>query len=94
MRFLPIGALLALTACETLEPLVAPPVMDVPECRAQANNSPEVRQTLRELNPTNQTNVRRVTSERNEALRRIYYNCLRERGLPAEGGVEAIQRTW
>jgi hypothetical protein len=94
MRPFPIAALLLLAACNSLEPLVSPPIMDNAECRAQSLRDPEVRNTARELNPENQTNVRRVETERNEALRRVYNNCLRERGLPTQGGVEAIQRTF
>lgn len=94
MRILPVVAALLLGACGQLEPLIPPPVMDDPECRAEAVRSPEVRAIRREVNFDNQTNIRRVTTEEREAEARIYEACARRRGLPVPGGVEPIRRTW
>lgn len=92
MKLLPLLGVLLLGACTQLEPIIPPPVMDDPECRAEATRSPEVRGIRRELNFENQTNVRRVTTEEREAEGRIYEACLRRRGLPVPGGVEPIRR--
>lgn len=92
MRIFLLVTAMALAACGELEPLVARPVMNDAECRTQTLAAPEVRRTGRELNADNQSNVRRVTSERNEAERRIYEDCLRRRGLSISGGVEPIRQ--
>jgi hypothetical protein len=91
-RFLPWAALPLLAACGSLEPVAAPPVMSDPACRAEASRGPE-RDAARQSNMTNQTQVRFLQNQENEAERRLYYDCLRRRGLPTPGGVEAIQRS-
>lgn len=88
--FLPCALLLG--ACEGLEPLVAPPVMDNAQCRAEAIAAPE-RNAARQSNFINQTQVRRLLTEEREAERRVYEACLRRLGLPTPGGVEAIRRS-
>jgi Spy/CpxP family protein refolding chaperone len=93
MRFLPILAALALTACGELEPLVAAPVMDSAECRAEATRAPE-RNAARQSNFENQTQVRQLLTQEREAERRLYEACLRRQGVPTPGGVEPIRRTW
>jgi len=92
MKLLPILGALLLGGCTQLEPIIPPPVMDDPECRAEAVRSPEVRAIRREINFDNQTNVRRVTTEEREAEARLYEACLRRRGLPIPGGVEPVRR--
>ncbi|UPY37566.1 phosphoribosylamine--glycine ligase [Sediminicoccus sp. KRV36] len=84
-------ALLFLTGCEGLEPLVAAPVMDNAECRQEAQRAPE-RNAARQSNFENQSQVRRLLSEERDAERRLYDACLRRLGLPTPGGVEAIRR--
>lgn len=91
-RFLPLAALPLLAACGGLEPVAAPPIMDNPECRAEAVRGPQ-RDAARASNFTNQTQVRRLQNQENEAERRLYNECLRRRGLPTPGGVEAVQRS-
>lgn len=93
MRFVPVFALLLLAGCEGLEPVVAPPVMDNPQCRAEAQRAPE-RNAARSSNFENQTQVRHLLTEEREAERRLYEACMRRLGLPTPGGVEAIRRTW
>lgn len=93
MRFLPVLAVLLVAGCGELEPLVAPPVMDNAECRAEAVRTPE-RNAARQSNFENQSQVRRLLTEEREAERRLYDACLRRLGLPAPGGVEPIRRTW
>ena len=93
MKHLPLVALALLAGCEGLEPLVAPPVMDNAECRAEATRAPE-RAAARQSNFENQTQVRRLLTEEREAERRLYEACLRRIGQPAPGGVEPIRRTW
>lgn len=85
---------LLLTACGGLEPVVAPPTMDNPECRQEARRSPEVRNMDRQSNFENQTQVRRLTTLEHEAEARIYNDCMRRRGFPVTGGVAPIQQVW
>ena len=92
MRPFSLLALLLFCACGELEPVIAAPVMDNPECRQEAMRSPEVRNVARESNFTNQTQVRALLTEQREAEARIYDACLRRRGLPQPGGVEPIRR--
>lgn len=92
MRLLPILAVALLIGCEGFEPLVAPPVMDNPECRAEAQRAPE-RNAARQSNFENQTQTRRILTEERDAERRLYDACLRRLGLPSPGGVEAIRRS-
>jgi len=93
MKLLPVLALLLAAGCGELEPLVAAPVMDNAECRAEALRAPE-RNAARQSNFENQTQVRHVLTEEREAERRLYEACLRRLGLPTPGGVEPIRRTW
>ena len=90
LRILPLAALLV--GCTGLEPVAAPPIMDDPACRAEARRGPE-RDAARQSNMTNQTQVRFLQNQENEAERRLYNDCLRRRGLPTPGGVEAVQRS-
>ncbi|MEI6159459.1 MAG: hypothetical protein WCP77_06480 [Roseococcus sp.] len=92
MRWLPVLTLALLGGCEGLEPLVAPPVMDNPQCRAEAQRAPE-RTAARQSNFENQTQVRRLLTEERDAERRLYEACMRRLGLPTPGGVEAIRRS-
>ena len=79
-------------ACAPMEPLVAEPVMSDAECREEVRRSPEVRRILREWNPENPANTRRVQTEQHELEGRLYAECLRRRGQPVSGGVEPIRR--
>jgi hypothetical protein len=90
LRIIPLLPLLV--ACGGLEPVAAPPIMDDPVCRAEATRGPE-RDAARQSNFTNQTQVRFLQNQENEAERRLYNECLRRRGLPTPGGVEAVQRS-
>ncbi|WP_431303284.1 phosphoribosylamine--glycine ligase [Sediminicoccus sp. BL-A-41-H5] len=93
MKILPrLAALPLLAACGGLEPVAAPPIMNDPACRAEATRGPE-RDAARASNFTNQTQVRFLQNQENEAERRLYNDCLRRRGLPTPGGVEAVQRS-
>jgi len=83
-----------LPGCGGLEPLVAAPNMDNPECRQEVRRSPEVRNIDRQSNFENQTQVRRLTTLENEAETRIYNDCLRRRGISVPGGVAPIQQVW
>jgi hypothetical protein len=89
---LPLALALLVAGCGGLEPVAAPPVMNDPVCRAEATRGPE-RDAARQSNFTNQTQVRFLQNQENEAERRLYNDCLRRRGLPSPGGVEAIQRS-
>jgi hypothetical protein len=89
---LPWALLPLLAACGSLEPVATAPIMDDPVCRAEASRGPE-RDAARQSNMTNQTQVRFLQNQENEAERRLYTDCLRRRGLPTPGGVEAIQRS-
>ncbi|WP_424810434.1 hypothetical protein [Roseococcus sp. YIM B11640] len=87
-----LPALLVAAACASPVPVVPAPVMTNAECAREARTSREVRQTFREENAENQSNMRRVQSERNVALRSEYDDCLRSHGLPVSGGVEPVRR--
>jgi hypothetical protein len=93
MRFLPVLTALVVAACGELEPLVAPPVMENAQCRAEAQRAPE-RNAARQSNFENQTQVRHLLTEEREAERRLYEACLRRQGVATPGGVEAVRRTW
>jgi len=77
-----------------LEPLVAAPNMDNPECRQEVRRSPEVRNIDRQSNFENQRQVRHLTTLEHEAEARIYNDCLRRRGISVPGGVARIQQVW
>ena len=90
-RYILVLALL-LPACGALEPLIAAPVLVNPECRAEAQASPEIRRAGRASNFENQTQMRGLVTEQREAETRVYQDCLRRRGLPVPGGVEPVRR--
>ena len=92
MKILPLLALMSLAGCVGLEPLVAAPVMDNAECRAEARRAPE-RSAARQSNFENQSQVRHLLTEEREAERLAYEECLRRLGLPSRGGVEPIRRS-
>jgi len=92
LRLAPLIALLVSTGCTGLVPIVPPPVMTDAECRAEATQARDVRNTAREANFENYANMRQVQSDRNTALREAYESCLRAHGRPAGGGVEPIRR--
>jgi len=85
---------LLLPACGELEPVVAAPNMDNPDCRQEVRRSPDVRNIDRQSNFENQTQVRRLTTLEHEAETRIYNDCMRRRGLSVQGGVAPIQQVW
>ena len=92
MKNFTLPALVLLAGCGGLEPLIAAPVLDNPECRAEVRAEPEVRRADRASNFENQTQTRRVLTTQREAETRVYQDCLRRRGLPVPGGVEPIRR--
>ncbi|MBS7792249.1 phosphoribosylamine--glycine ligase [Roseococcus sp. SDR] len=92
LRILPLAALPLLVACTSLEPVAAPPIMTDPVCRDEARRTAE-RDVARQSNMTNQTQVRFLQNQENQEERRLYNDCLRRRGLPTPGGVEAVQRS-
>ena len=85
----PLAALLALAACGTTAPRT-------PEeaCRAEARNTPAVREAEQRVNPAveNPNSRARVEGEAAAAERRAYLQCMRVRGLsPPGAGVEPRQ---
>jgi hypothetical protein len=68
-----------------------PPEPESPEaaiCRAEARESPAVRESWREWNPRNELNVQRIGEERRIAEVRAFRDCMRRRGAAMPGGVE------
>ena len=86
--------LLLLASCARAPTPPAPSGPDSPEvaaCRAEARNSPEVRNLGRQVNMNNPTQEARVTALRDEAEGRAFNDCLRRRGLSRGGGVERVR---
>jgi len=62
---------------------------EVAACRGEARRDPGVIAANRGMNFQNQNNMDRVRAEVAEAERRTFNACLRRKGLPLPGGVEA-----
>jgi hypothetical protein len=97
MRLGVFAAMLPLLLAACARTPAAPPVASVPDtpevaaCRAEARNSPEVRNLARQVNMNNPTQEARVTALRAEAEGRAFNDCLRLRGLSRGGGVERVR---
>ena len=96
MRLVVFAALLPLLAAcaRTPAPPPTPSVPDTPEvaaCRAEARNSPEVRDIGHRMNPANTYQTARVAALRDEAEGRAFNDCLRRRGISRGGGVERVR---
>jgi hypothetical protein len=61
------------------------------ECRAEARNSPAVREAWRAQIPSNQTLEDRVRAEAAMAEANAFDDCLRRRGVRTGGGVERVR---
>lgn len=62
------------------------------ECRAEAENAPEVVAFGRQARLDNIPAQDRLAAQRQDAVTRAYQDCLRRRGLMRGGGVEPVRR--
>ncbi|WP_149536100.1 phosphoribosylamine--glycine ligase [Siccirubricoccus phaeus] len=89
---LALGLPLALAACGGRP--AAPPEQEPPDyraCRAEAERSPELGRVYAQSNPARQDNQERLAAEAHTVRARAFRDCLRARGLPSPGGVEAVR---
>jgi hypothetical protein len=95
MRLAGFGlALLLLTGCGGRAAPDASLGDDTPDhqaCRAEARRSPGVLALNAQRNSLNQWNIERLDNEARVAIAGAYRDCLRTRGLAAQGGVEAVR---
>ena len=96
MKTLPvIAALLLLAGCgsgrqDALPDLAEGPVQQ--ECRAEARQSPAVRQEWRRVVIGLPSSEEQVRHDQRQAESRAYSDCLRRRGQQRGGGVEPLRR--
>jgi hypothetical protein len=87
-----LASLVLLAACSRApSPAAGPEDPALAACRAEARNSPEVREVMRAMNTGNATQRDRIEAQRAVTEGRVFDECLRQRGLRRGGGVERVQ---